>query len=598
MKENEENQQNEKKEENQQKKELLKLLESIDKYNRKYRFPIDIKEIETNYEIAINYDDIRISERPYKEKYDFTRREVLMSTGLAGLFMGLTGGVSFLPLFAIYIFGTFVNLYIQQKETKKKVNFYGNFVNLVDCRKFEEEFYDEIIKLIKKNLNYKEYKDEICLLSKSFRFENKLKNSIEDILEIYSNFNAFENFQNYYNILVLGRTSVGKSTLINSILELDTRDQAEVGFGRPTTMKRRVYLNKNNKKLNYKLIDNRGIESSNYNTKNASDDTINYINEKNKNKNPNEYIQCIWFCFTGSSFLKEEEDFVTNLRKVYSSDEFLPIIMVHTKATNEEEIQNMEKLLIEEKKLTDCYVPVVAKDIIGRSKCEKKYGLDDLINKTNEKILQGKKSSYYGSLFKRFKNNFENKLINEPFEQSINSSFMKFENILYEHKKTKLYNIFGYEGIKPCLEKYKECFREILDNFSITKENIVNEENEPTILKLFEIVIIQIENQFQNIDKNRFENLIDQLILKIFDERVEKFGEYKKKDKKDFNKYIKENMISNRKGIIALFTIDIIIKDFFTEIVNERKEIFENLFEKKFKEDLYKLIEKYIKSSH
>lgn len=47
-------------------------------------------------------------------------------------------------------------------------------------------------------------------------------------------------------------------------------------------MKRRVYFNKNNKKLNFKLIDNRGIELSNYNIKTASDDTINYINEKIK----------------------------------------------------------------------------------------------------------------------------------------------------------------------------------------------------------------------------------------------------------------------------------------------------------------------------
>ena len=57
-------------------------------------------------------------------------------------------------------------------------------------------------------------------------------------------------------------------------------------------------------------------------------------------------------------------------------------------------------------------------------------------------------------------------------------------------------------------------------------------------------------------------------------------------------------MVSNRKGVIALFTIDIIIKDFFTGIVNERREIFENFFQTKFKEDLSKLVEKSIKKSH
>ena len=46
----------------------------------------------------------------------------------------------------------------------------------------------------------------------------------------------------------------------------------------------------------------------------------------------------------------------------------MPVTIVHTKAINEEEIENMEKLLISEKKLTDCYIPIVAKDIkIGKS---------------------------------------------------------------------------------------------------------------------------------------------------------------------------------------------------------------------------------------
>jgi hypothetical protein len=103
---------------------------------------------------------------------------------------------------------------------------------------------------------------------------------------------------------------------------------------------------------------------------------------------------------------------------------------------------------------------------------------------------------------------------------------MKFENILHEHKKTKLYNIFGYEGIKPCLEKFKECFWEILDNFSITKQNLDrNDENKRNILQLFDIVTTQIENQFKSIDKNEFEILIDHLILKIYEERKNKYVE-------------------------------------------------------------------------
>ena len=84
---------------------------------------------------------------------------------------------------------------------------------------------------------------------------------------------------------------------------------------------------------------------------NASNDINNFITEKNKSQNPNEYIHCIWFCITGSSFLKEEEDFITKLREVYSTDEYFPIIIVDTKAINEKEIENMKELLVMGKKI-------------------------------------------------------------------------------------------------------------------------------------------------------------------------------------------------------------------------------------------------------
>ena len=49
---------------------------------------------------------------------------------------------------------------------------------------------------------------------------------------------------------------------------------------------------------------------------------------------------------------------------------------------------------------------------------------------------------------KRFKHIIENKIIIEPFEKSIKEPFIKFEDFLYEHKKTISYNIFRYEKIK------------------------------------------------------------------------------------------------------------------------------------------------------
>jgi hypothetical protein len=76
--------------------------------------------------------------------------------------------------------------------------------------------------------------------------------------------------------------------------------------------------------------------------------------------------------------------------------------------------------------------------------------------------------------------------------------------------------------------------------------------------------------------------------------------EEEKKEKyiKGFNKYMKENLVKTRKGVIATFTIDTIIKDFFIGIIKERKDILEKLLQTKFKEDLIKLVEKTIKETH
>ena len=44
--------------------------------------------------------------------------------------------------------------------------------------------------------------------------------------------------------------------------------------------------------------------------------------------------------------------------------------------------------------------------------------------------------------------------------------------------------------------------------------------------------------------------------------------------KNEFNKYMKENLVNTRKGVISLFTIANIIKDFVIGIIKERKDIF------------------------
>ena len=215
-------------------KELKQLEELKNAYNDKYQFPIKVEELEINYKLEINYnheiplDEIHVSERPHKELYDFLENTVF--TG--GL---MAAGIIFFPLGNLFGFATIAgHFFIQYKKTEKKYNFYDKY--FFDCNKFERYFFNEIIEKIKENLNLLDYKNKICSLSKSFVFEEKFENNIKDILNLYSFYPNLQKFKNYYNVLVLGRTSVGKRTLINSILELNSKDEAKVGFGRPITM--------------------------------------------------------------------------------------------------------------------------------------------------------------------------------------------------------------------------------------------------------------------------------------------------------------------------------------------------------------------------
>ena len=183
------------------------------------------------------------------------------------------------------------------------------------------------------------------------------------------------------NIIVIGKSGVGKSTLINSLFR---GNFADTGLGRPVTTK----IRKNVKK-DYPLTiyDTPGFELSNEQQNNVKEEVLDIIQKGIASKDINEAIHCIWYCVNvgGNRTFDESElewlrDF-TDKNKVTQ----VPIIVVLTQAVPKTKAAEMKKLIEAENLEIRKVVPLLAQDMdfdgeyIARS-----YGLDALINDMTE----------------------------------------------------------------------------------------------------------------------------------------------------------------------------------------------------------------------
>ena len=126
------------------------------------------------------------------------------------------------------------------------------------------------------------------------------------------------------NILIAGKTGVGKSTLINAVFQ---GNFATTGQGRPVTLKTRE-IKKDGIPLT--LFDTRGLELKEY------DETFKelegFVKERNNDSNPMNHIHMAWICIDESS--RRVEDAEIELCKLLSNH--MPVIGVITKSSSDE----------------------------------------------------------------------------------------------------------------------------------------------------------------------------------------------------------------------------------------------------------------------
>ena len=200
---------------------------------------------------------------------------------------------------------------IKKEENEELINFFD---------KIQESFIQDI----NNNLNSSENINFYPLVSQIISnedgkniFKNKIKKHLSEINENKEKFKI-----NYLTILLTGKSSNGKSTLINVLLKLKKSERARTGVGNYVTTETKPYKSKNRPYL--RLVDTRGIELSvNYGPDKVDKECKIFINKKIQTNDINNYVHCIWYCITGNRLEECEITLLNSLRNSYQNNKIL-----------------------------------------------------------------------------------------------------------------------------------------------------------------------------------------------------------------------------------------------------------------------------------
>lgn len=184
------------------------------------------------------------------------------------------------------------------------------------------------------------------------------------------------------NIIVAGKTGVGKSTLINAVFK---DNLANTGMGKPvTTHMRRI----SKKGIPLAIYDTRGFELGKEVQAAVKKEVINTISKGLATKDINKTIHCIWYCINTASNRIEPEE-IEWLRELSMDNQItqVPIIVVLTQSFSKKRAQEMRQSLLNENLDIIQVIPVLADDYeIEDLGIAKAYGLDVLIQVMGEAL--------------------------------------------------------------------------------------------------------------------------------------------------------------------------------------------------------------------
>ena len=440
------------------------------------------------------------------------------------------------------------------------------------------------------------------------RLNNKLiedsKKESEKILN-----SSYKN-SSHFNVLLLGKTGVGKSTLINGIFDFKQGEGAKTGNGKPITQEFDEFISDKRKGLRF--IDSKGIEMGDHNINAVFNSSKHLIEKKAREGDPDKLIHCIWYCFKSSNLRFEdvEKKTVELLMNQYD-DNNLPIIIVITQNFDDEATKTMTEFIKNEFKFLNreiTIMPVVAENKIIIKKKDKlvikKDGIDDLLKVSFEKSQK--------AIYPAFMKSIKEKII-QTFANNTENKKNKLKNNLKDLVQSTLNEIKEDEKIENSISKLSTIFEKTLNIFF--EIPIISENTKKEINVFLDNLSKWFIGRLNGIISDLINQNSNELSILLFNEqnRVKKNHNVQKtlSNEKSINDYKIESehnlkpSITNKVYYLAMKDIYYIISENLVEMSEDvMKEQFNliipnlrnNISDKKLKELSNKILQEIIKN--